>query len=76
MNTKVTEHEVHPLDSVHDRQEEGIDEEELSSMEEYMWIEQHESLHIEIPQEVRPLSPLNLNMSARVKTIVKEYLRL
>ena len=49
MNTKVTEHDKHPPDLGHDRQEEGVDEEEVSPMEEYMWIEWREALHIEIP---------------------------
>ena len=45
-------------------------------MEEDLWIEQCESFHIEIPQEVRPLSPVNTNLSACVHTIVEEDLRL
>ena len=49
MNTRVTEHERHPPESGHDRQEEGVDEEEVSPMEEDLWIEQREALHIEIP---------------------------
>ena len=48
----------------HDRQEEGVDEEEVSPMEEYLWIKQREALHIEIPWEVRPLSPVNPNLSS------------
>ena len=69
MNTKVTEHERHPPESGHDRQEEGIDEEDL-------WIEKCEALHIELTKEVIPLSLVNMNLSACVQTIVKEYLRL
>ena len=45
-------------------------------MQEYLWIEQCEALHIEIPQEVRPLSPVNLNLRAHVQTNVEEKLRL
>ena len=48
----------------------------MSLLEEDLWIEQCEYLHIEIPQEVRPLSPTNLNLSAHVQTIFKEHLRL
>ena len=44
-------------------------------MEEDMWIEQRETLHIKIPQEVRPLSLVNLKLSAQVQTIVEEDLR-
>ena len=76
MNTRVTEHERNLPESGHVQQEEGIDEEEVSPMEEDLWIEQHESLHIEIPQEVRPLSLVNPNLSSRVQTIVEEDLRI
>ena len=64
MTTRVTTHEDNLLESGHDRQEEGVNEEEVSPMEEDLWIEQCESLHITIPQEVRPLSPVNTNLSA------------
>ena len=43
-------------------------------MEEDLWIEQQESLQIEVPQEVRPLSPTN--PSTRMQAIVEEDLRL
>ena len=43
----MAEHEENLPESGHDRQEEGVDE-EVSLMEEDMWIEHHESLHIEI----------------------------
>ena len=43
-------------------------------MEEYLWIEQREALQLEIPQEVRPLSPMNL--STQIQAIVEEDLRL
>ena len=43
-------------------------------MEEDLWIEQREALQIEVPQEVRPLSPTN--PSTRMQAIVEEYLRL
>ena len=45
-------------------------------MEEYMWIENHEALHIKIPPDVVPISPIHSNLSAQVQTIVKEDLRL
>ena len=38
MTTKVTEQEINPLQSGHDRQEKGVDE-EASPMEEDLWIE-------------------------------------
>ena len=60
-------------ESGHDRQEEGVDE-EASPMEEDLWIEQRETLQIEIPQEIRPLSPMNPSM--RIQAIVEENLRL
>ena len=43
-------------------------------MEEYLWIEQQEALQLEVPQEVRPLSPVN--PSTKIQTIVEEYLKL
>ena len=58
MNTRVADQERNPPKSGHERQEEGV-EEEASPMEEDLWIEQQEALQIEIPQEVRPLSPMN-----------------
>ena len=73
MSTRAKNQERNPPDSVHDRQEEGM-EEEASPMEEYLWIEQWESLQIEVPQEVRPLSPMN--SGTRMQAIVEEYLRL
>ena len=48
--------------------------EEASPIEEDLWIEQRESLQIEVPQEIRPLSPMN--PSTRIQAIVKEDLRL
>ena len=54
MSTRVTDQEINPPESSHDRQEEGVDE-EASAMEEELWIEQREALQIEIPQEIRPL---------------------
>ena len=36
-------------------------DEEASPMEEHLWIEQREALQIEIPQDVRPLSPIDLS---------------
>ena len=49
MNTRVTDQERNPLDSGHDQQEEGMDEEE-SPIEEDLWIEKWEALQIEVPQ--------------------------
>ena len=49
-------------------------DEEALPMEEYFWIEQQEALQIEVPQEIRPLSPMN--PSTRIQAIVKEDLRL
>ena len=43
-------------------------------MEEYLWIEQREALQIDVPHEVRPLSPMNL--STRIQSIIEEDLRL
>ena len=65
MSTRVIDQERNPLESGHGRWEEGVDE-EASPMEEYLWIEQHEALHLKIPQDVRPLSPINSYLSARV----------
>ena len=70
MATRVTTHEENTPDSGHDRQQEGI-EEEVSTMEEYLWIEKREALQLEIPQDVRPLSLINSNLSARVQAIVE-----
>ena len=64
MMTRVTEHEENPPDLGHDRQEERIDE-EVSSMEEYLQIENGESLQVDIPQNITPDSQLNSNPSAR-----------
>ena len=46
----------------------------MSPMEEDLWIEQRQSLQIEVAQKVRPLSPMN--QSTRIQAIVKEDLRL
>ena len=73
MSTRVTEQERNIPESGHDRQEEGVDE-EVSRMEEDLWIEQREALQIEFPQEERPLSPMNL--STRMQVIIEEDLRL
>ena len=43
MNTRVVDQEKNPPKSGHDRQEEGMDEEE-SPMEEDLWIEEREAL--------------------------------
>ena len=73
MSTRVTDQERNPPELGHDRQEEGMDEGE-SPMEEDLWIEQREALQIEVPQEIRPLSPMN--PSTRMQAIVEEDLRL
>ena len=73
MTTRVTDQERNLPESGHDRQEEGMDE-EASAMEEDLWIDQQEALQIEVLQEIRPLSPMNL--STRIQSIVKEDLRL
>ena len=49
-------------------------DEEASPMEEDLWIDQCEALQIEVPQEIRPLSPMN--PSTRIQAIVEEDLRL
>ena len=58
MVSRVTKHEENTPQLGHDRQEEGVDE-EVSPMEEYLWIEQQESLQLEIHEELIPLSPIN-----------------
>ena len=73
MNTRVVDQERNMPELGHDRQEEGM-EEEASPMEEYLWIEQLEALQIEVPHEVRPLSPTN--PSTRMQAIIEEDLRL
>ena len=73
MNTRVIDQERNFPDSGHDRQEEGMDE-EASPMEEYLWIDKREAPQIEVPQEIRPLSPTN--PSTRIQAIVEEDLRL
>ena len=49
MSTRVTDQERNLPELGHDQQEEGMDE-EASPMEEDLWIEQRESLQIEVPQ--------------------------
>ena len=49
MSTRVTNQERNPPEWGHGRQKEGVDE-EASPMEEDLWIEQRESLQIEVPQ--------------------------
>ena len=49
-------------------------DEEASPMEEDLWIEEREALQIEVPQEIRPLSPMN--PYTRIQAIVEEDLRL
>ena len=73
MTTRVTNQERNPPESGHDRQEEGVDE-EASPMEEDLWIEQCETLQIEVPKEIRPLSPTN--PSTRMQAFVEEDRRL
>ena len=73
MNTRVTDQGRNRPESGHDQQEEGVDE-KASPMEEDLWIEQREALQIEVPQEIRPLSPMN--MTTKIQAIVEEDLRL
>ena len=73
MSNTVIDQERNPWKSGHDRQEEGM-EKEASPMEEDLWIEQREALQLEVPQEVKPLSPTN--PSTRIRSIVEEDLRL
>ena len=63
MTTRVKEYEENPPYSFHDRHEYGVDE-EVSPMEEYLWIEQCESLQNDISQNIRLQSPINSNQSA------------
>ena len=69
----MTDQERNSPESGHDQHEEGV-EEEVSPMEEDLWIEQQEALQLEVPQEARPLSLTN--SSTRIQTIVEEDLRL
>ena len=48
MSNRVIDQERNLLESGHDRQEEGT-EEEVSPMEEDLWIEQQEALQLEFP---------------------------
>ena len=73
MHTRVIDQEKFPPELGHDRHEESMDE-EASPMEDDFLIEQREALQIEVPQEIRPLSPMNL--STRMQAIVEEDLRL
>ena len=63
MMNRVTESEVNPPDSVHDRQEQGIDEDVLP-MDVDLWIEMCKSLQLDIPQNITLHSPSNLIQSA------------
>ena len=67
MSTRVTDQERNPPELGQDRQEEGVEEEDL-------WIEPREALQLEVPQELRPLSLTN--PSTRIQTIIKEDLKL
>ena len=71
MSTRVTDQERDPSESGHGWQEEGV-EEEASPMEEELWIEQREALQLEVPHEVKPLSPMN--PCTRIQAIIKEDL--
>ena len=50
--------EESPLESGHDRQKDGM-EQEMSPKEEELWIEQLEALQLRAPNEGATLSPLN-----------------
>ena len=71
----VIETEENQLESSHDRQGRGVDE-DLSPMEEYLWIEQSRALQVTIHQIVIPHSPSHLTQSAQVQDIVQEDLGL
>ena len=58
MSTRATDQERDLLESSHDRQEEGM-EEEASPTEEELWIEQPEALQLEALQEGTTLYLLN-----------------
>ena len=47
-------------------------EEDVSPMEEELWIEQRESLQLEVPQEVKTLTDLH----TQIQAIVEEDLKL
>ena len=63
MMNRVTEQEGNPPESSHDQHEEGVDE-ELSPMDEDLWIEHGRSLQVDIPQTIVPHSPLNSSQIA------------
>ena len=72
-NPRETDHEENPLESGHDRQEEGV-EKEVSPMEEEVWIEKPEALQLRTPDEGITLSPTNPH--TRIQTIIEDGLRL
>ena len=72
-NPRETDREENPLESGHDRQEEGV-EQEVSPTEEEVWIEHPKSLQLTAPGEGTTLSPLNPH--TRIQTIVEEDVRL
>ena len=70
-NPRATDCEENPLESGHDRQEEGV-EQEVSPTEEEVWIEQPEDLQLTAPGEGTTLFPLNPH--TRIQTIVEDDL--
>ena len=75
MTNRVIESKVNPLESGHDLPKNGVDE-EVSPMDEYLWIERAMSLQVDIPQNITPHSPSNIIQSARVDDIVEDDLGL
>ena len=72
-NPRENDRVENPLESGHDRQEEGV-EQEVSPTEEEVWIEQPEALQLTTPDEGTTLSPLNSH--TRIQTIVEDNLRI
>ena len=73
MSNRVTEQEGNLLDSFHDRHEKDVDE-ELSPMDEDLWIDHGRAIQVTIPKTIVPHSPLHLTQRAQVKYIVDEDL--
>ena len=75
MMSRVIEPKENLLESSHERQEEGVDE-DVSPMEEDSWIVQGRALQVTIPQNIIPHSPSNITQSDQVQDIVQEDLGL
>ena len=72
-NPRENDREENPPESGHDRREEGV-EQEVSYMEEEVWIEQPEALQTRAPDDRITLSPTNPH--TRIQTIIEDDLRL